>query len=818
MARLPAWALMSILLFITSQIATCEDSETFHIIPSMDSPCLGRLTGEPCFTLSQYLSGEYRQYTSADTSEIVLKFQPGHHRPGRSDNILASQLASFTMTSAEINCDDSVQYLITNVQNVRISGIDFVRCNLRIESVMNLTLEASSFSQAQYSYYYFNINYDVLQIINSLAKIKGCNFSNNDRFPLYIGNSSMELHNTTFVDNKAGGALFIRNTQSVVSINHCSFVNNSAYYSGGAIFTTSSLFIQHSRFINNQVSRNGNGGAIYAFGVNISIFINQSDFMNNSISESGNGGAIYVNGGNSSVSIHQSMIGRNSIQSSTGNGGAVFVYGGNISIFINQSDFMNNSISGSGNGGAIYASGGNSSVSIHQSMIGRNSIQSSIGNGGAVYVSGGNNSVSIYRSVIDNNSVQHQSGGAVFFSGDSGDLVIEQSSLNNNKVLQGGGGAIFTSGQNTYISITETTMTNNSATECGALDSNNDLRHQNVEFVTKNSMFVNNSALTNNGGVLCIRNASIFIRNATFSHNRAAEHGGVFTVDDSIMTIEESIFDNNTAGVNGGVLNTEYFRSSLFISHTSFTNNQAAQQGGVLYLGRKRSQVRISRSQIHSNNATRGGFATVIGSSLEITTSVIFNNTAETGEVINECNSGISVSDQLYSTTDPIYSVCTLISGYINDTSDLLMHATTEADTVDTETAPVATTIQSTEPSVTMYVYFELNGKVYLNNSVIPLSEVGENENALLCKTDLVTCCGTPPNRFGEFYYPDGATILIQNAGHGFYRNRGVQEVRLNRREGVTSPTGKFHCAVPDASGMIRNLYIHLLSEETMQP
>ena len=110
-------------------------------------------------------------------------------------------------------------------------------------------------------------------------------------------------------------------------------------------------------------------------------------------------------------------------------------------------------------------------------------------------------------------------------------------------------------------------------------------------------------------------------------------------------------------------------------------------------------------------------------------------------------------------------------------------------------------------------MYFELNGKVYPNNSVIPLSEVGENENALLCKTDLVTCCGTPPNQFGEFYYPNGGTVLIKKARHGFYRNRGAQEIRLNLREGVTSPTGKFHCAVPDASGTVRNLYIHLHAE-----
>ena len=351
-------------------------------------------------------------------------------------------------------------------------------------------------------------------------------------------------------------------------------------------------------------------------------------------------------------------------------------------------------------------------------------------------------------------------------------------------------------------------MSKNSAAKCGALDING-LRHYNVKFV--DSSFINNSANTESGGVVCIRNASISVHNATFSHNRAVENGGVFAVDDSEMTIQSSSFNNNTAGANGGVLNSEYFHTSLFISHTSFINNQTTEQGGVMYLGRRGSKVRISRSEICSNNATRGGFATIFGSSLEITTSNIFNNTAETGEVISAYCSDISVSDQFIISTDPIYSVCTLYStGNVNETDPDVTTTTAPEALVDTTTTTTtsrpspettmvtmrATTSLPTEPSMTTSVYFELNGKVYPNNSVISLSEVGENENALLCKTDLVTCCGTLPNRFGEFYYPNGDSISVKGLGHGFYRNRGVQEVRLNQREGVTSPTGKFHCAI----------------------
>ena len=274
--------------------------------------------------------------------------------------------------------------------------------------------------------------------------------------------------------------------------------------------------------------------------------------------------------------------------------------------------------------------------------------------GGAVY---------IQQSTFSSNEAGSGGGGAIYVNGNNNHILIEQSSLNNNKALAGSGGAVHTNGQNTSILISESTISKNSAASCGAL-AINDFQHYNIKF--ENSMFVNNLATTNSGGVLCIRNGSISVDNCTFSHNRAAGNAGVFAVDDSTVTIHSSTFDNNTAGANGGVVAIEYFRTALFISHTSFTNNQGAKQGGVMYVGRKGSQVKISRSTIDFNNASRGGFATILGSSLEITTTNIFNNTAESGKVISACTSDITVSDQLLTSTDPTYSVCTLFNGDIN--------------------------------------------------------------------------------------------------------------------------------------------------------
>ena len=70
-------------------------------------------------------------------------------------------------------------------------------------------------------------------------------------------------------------------------------------------------------------------------------------------------------------------------------------------------------------------------------------------------------------------------------------------------------------------------------------------------------------------------------------------------------------------------------------------------------------------------------------------------------------------------------------------------------------------------------VYFELNRVVYMNNSAVSLSEVGEGENALLCKTNKEECCETRPNQFGEFYYPSDIEVPIAREQQGFYHNRG---------------------------------------------
>ena len=108
-------------------------------------------------------------------------------------------------------------------------------------------------------------------------------------------------------------------------------------------------------------------------------------------------------------------------------------------------------------------------------------------------------------------------------------------------------------------------------------------------------------------------------------------------------------------------------------------------------------------------------------------------------------------------------------------------------------------------------VYFILKGEPLENNSVIALSDIEEGDNALICKTNLTNCCGIVPNRFGQFYYPSGFPVPIKGLEKGFYRNRGDQEIRLHRRSGCMSPTGRFCCKIPDSNMVIQNIFIELV-------
>ena len=101
--------------------------------------------------------------------------------------------------------------------------------------------------------------------------------------------------------------------------------------------------------------------------------------------------------------------------------------------------------------------------------------------------------------------------------------------------------------------------------------------------------------------------------------------------------------------------------------------------------------------------------------------------------------------------------------------------------------------------------YLTLGGEIYRNGDNIIINEIGEGDDgALVCVTDLIQCCRSDETgergALGEWFYPDGSLVQLEDSGDNFYRNRGTGIVRLNRRNDATSPTGQFCCVIPDAT------------------
>ena len=618
--------LFALLLLNAVQFSSCE---RFIIVPSPDSPCPGEFTGEPCFTLDEYVADP------SLSSNVVLELQPGIHR--LDSQLSASNINSFTMranTSATVMC--SQEYYFNRLQQVHVSQVTFVGCRMTLQHITNATFERNSFVNGS-TCNNANLNLPLpngaaLNVQYSLVLIRQCIFSNNLGYKsgaIYGNASTLTVEQTTFRKN---------------SICTCCDSGAAIYLRGG------SMDIGSSKFIGNSAGYiTGLGAAIYAS--NAIVTVARTYFSDNKAGYNGHGGAIYTSNGVTAI------IGTNFIDNSAGgNGGAVYTSSGVVSI--TRTDFRDNKIGGSG--GAIYTES-NGVVTITSSFF-RDNRAGNDGCGGAVYTS--SELVTITSAYFRDNTAGNSSGhgGAVSFDTDS--FIITSSTFINNAASAGEGGAIYSARCYTNISLTDNIFSQSTAAFCGVMKVN-EFYHYRVNII--GNTFTYNRATqiiskNKGGGVMCIRNASLSIVDNTFCHNSAAGGAGVIQVDESDIIIERSIFSNNRAGANGGVLLTYSYPTRYSIINSSFTNNQAGGDGGVMYIGRADSQVTFSQSTFSFNNArNRGGVVAIIGSFLKLSQASTFENTARLGNVVSACNSHtITENPALPVRWDPIYSFCGL--------------------------------------------------------------------------------------------------------------------------------------------------------------
>ena len=93
-------------------------------------------------------------------------------------------------------------------------------------------------------------------------------------------------------------------------------------------------------------------------------------------------------------------------------------------------------------------------------------------------------------------------------------------------------------------------------------------------------------------------------------------------------------------------------------------------------------------------------------------------------------------------------------------------------------------------------MYLSLNGQLYINNSDVHFTDIGDRieggvGEALLCYTDHTRCCSSTE----QWFKLGGGDVGEQNDTGDFYASRGLSVIRLHRRNN-TFPVGVFCCEV----------------------
>ena len=115
-------------------------------------------------------------------------------------------------------------------------------------------------------------------------------------------------------------------------------------------------------------------------------------------------------------------------------------------------------------------------------------------------------------------------------------------------------------------------------------------------------------------------------------------------------------------------------------------------------------------------------------------------------------------------------------------------------------------------------VWFSLRNTTHQNNSLVTLEDIGENDTALLCKTNQTACCplshiGNTWLVLGNWFYPNETRVLSLGNNTDFYRTREQMEVLLHRRRG--GEDGIYRCEIPDLMDVTQTIYIGVYTANT---
>ncbi|HEX8746470.1 MAG TPA: Calx-beta domain-containing protein [Pyrinomonadaceae bacterium] len=147
--------------------------------------------------------------------------------------------------------------------------------------------------------------------------------------------------------------------------------------------------------------------------------------------------------------------------------------------------------------------------------------------------------------------------------------------------------------------------------------------------VTLSGLTVSNGISPENGGGVVFYGKTLNILGCTFSGNAAEGFGGGIHAQGA-LNVADSVFSGNQAmDQSGGGINAQ---DALTVKGSTFSDNKAPYFGGGIFANSATSvDARITDSKFERNRAQNGGAIAMSGSIMEVTNSIIRNNTTTAG-------------------------------------------------------------------------------------------------------------------------------------------------------------------------------------------
>ena len=349
----------------------------------------------------------------------------------------------------------------------------------------------------------------------------------------------------------------------------------------------------------------------------------------------GNGGALYIYGDN--VTITNCVFDGNGGTASDSHGGAVWWSGNYASL--TGSNFTGNYVlsTDDNSGGALHYQG--SYFNFTDCEFISNNCNNSICDGGAVNLFNGAYNGIISDCLFKNNRA-NDFAGAVVYSGSN--TTFEKCRFENN-YARTSAGALYLAGADNYIK--NCTFKNNTAqsNDAGAvfLESS----RNSVE----NSAFINNTASYSGAAIYIFWWGSYgtSIKGCTFENNTS--NTGTVCISNDNCLIDNCTFNNNYARWDGGAVKVEAC-NNIIINNTQFNSNRAGNQGGALFIWRNDAggeNITVNNCTFKNNieDSGSGGAICTYGLNNNITNCVFINNTGKWGGAIGFERGNTTVSD-----------------------------------------------------------------------------------------------------------------------------------------------------------------------------